>query len=98
MGNNVHEYKCGVCGTSYNSIAERMHCESACLKKQEDEAKKVAEAKKREEQNDRKAQVDAAIKHAEQVLRDYIRDYGTYYSPIDPMDLLTHLPRWHWNF
>lgn len=69
-------YKCGVCGNTYESIAERMNCEQACLKKQEEEAKKAAEAKKNAEKDVRKAEVHQAIKNASDLIHDYIEDYG----------------------
>lgn len=71
-------YKCAVCGGVYDSIAERMKCEAACLKRQEEEAAKVAEAKKKEEQKARKEEVDAAIKNAQDLLAQYTKDYGHY--------------------
>ena len=78
-------YKCGFCGSTYHSIEERMKCEQTCLAKQEIEAKKAAEAKKQEEQNVRKAELDLAIKqaneaidHANKIMRAYVSDYGSY--------------------
>lgn len=82
---NRPAYKCGICDKIYDSIAERMHCEQTCLAKQEVEAKKAAEAKKQEEKSTRKAEVDLAVKqaneasdHAEELIRAFIRDYGRY--------------------
>lgn len=71
-------YKCAVCGGVYDSIAERMKCEAACLKRQEEEAAKVAKAKKKEEQKVRNEEVDAAIKNAQDLLTQYTKDYGHY--------------------
>lgn len=82
---NKPMYKCGICGKVYDTIAERMQCEHACLEKQEIEAKKAAEAKKKEMQKIRKAEVDLAVKqayeatdHANKLMREYIADYGRY--------------------
>ena len=71
-------YKCGICGKEYPSIAERMKCEQACLKNQEEEAKKAAEAKKKAEKDTRKKEVTMAIEHASELLNEYIKDYGSY--------------------
>lgn len=71
-------YKCAVCGEVYDSIAQRMNCEQACLKKQEEEARKAAEAKKQAEYNDRKAEVDAAFDHAYDLKEKFLMDYGSY--------------------
>lgn len=82
---NKPMYKCGICGKVYDTIAERMKCERTCLDKQEIEAKKAALEKKKEEQKARKAEVDTAIKqaneatdHANKLMRDYVADYGSY--------------------
>ena len=71
-------YKCGICGKEYPSIAERMKCEQACLRKQEEDAKKAAEAKKNAEKNTRKDEVTQAIEYASELLNKYISDYGAY--------------------
>ena len=41
-------YKCGICGKEYNNVLDRAKCEIACAEKAEEEAKKAAEAKKKE--------------------------------------------------
>lgn len=71
-------YKCAVCGEVYDSIAKRMNCEQACLKKQEEEARKAAEAKKLAEYNDRKLEVDAAFERAYDLQEKFLIDYGHY--------------------
>ena len=72
------QYKCGICGTVFDSIEERMNCEANCIKKQKDEAKKAAEAKKKAEKETRKAEVTDAVKKANELLEEYIQDYGSY--------------------
>ena len=34
-------YSCGICGKEYEKIADRMRCEMNCVKKMEEEEKKV---------------------------------------------------------
>lgn len=72
-------YKCGICGSIYDTIAERVACESKCLKKQEEEERLAAEKKKKEEQYRRKKEVDDAFERAENLRNEYVEDYG-YYS------------------
>ena len=75
----THEmWKCGICGEIYDSISKRMQCEASCLHKQELEAKRIAEAKKKEEQAERQAKVTDLIESAHAALLDYEKDYGTY--------------------
>lgn len=71
-------YKCAICGKEYPTVAERTTCESACLKRQEGEAKKAAEAKKKEEQSARHDEVTKAIDGAVALLIEYTKDYGHY--------------------
>lgn len=78
MQNIKKKYLCGICGHSYDTVYERMTCETTCHKKQAEEAKKAAEAKKKEEQKMRKEAVDEAIKRAAKLQREYVKDYGHY--------------------
>ncbi|MGN5457052.1 MAG: hypothetical protein ACI4XN_13730 [Candidatus Kurthia intestinigallinarum] len=71
-------YKCGICGKEHPSIAERMKCEQACLKKKEEEEKQAIEAKKKAEKDARAAEVTQAIEHAAELLNKYINDFGSY--------------------
>ena len=71
-------YKCGICGAEYPTVAERMKCEQACIKKQEEDAKRLAEEKKKAEQDARRAEVTQAIDNAFNLLNKYMKDYGRY--------------------
>lgn len=71
-------YKCAICGEVYESIAQRMNCECACLKKQEEEAKKAAERKKAAEYEARKKEVDMAFDHAYELKEKFLKDYDSY--------------------
>lgn len=71
-------YRCGICGAEYATVAERMKCEQACLRKQEEDAKRLAEEKKKAEQEARHAEVTKAIDDAYSLLNMYIKDYGMY--------------------
>ena len=79
--NNMYaqpKFKCGICGKIYDDIKGRNHCEAVCLKKQEEEAMKAAEAKKKAEQADRHAKVTSLIDNAYAALIKYNDDYGAY--------------------
>lgn len=71
-------YKCAICGGVYDSIAQRMNCECACLKKQEEEAKKAAERKKAAEYEARKREVDEAFNRAYELKEKFLKDYDSY--------------------
>ena len=72
-------YKCAVCGEVYNSIAQRMNCEQSCLKKQEEEERIAAEAKKAAEYESRLYEVNAAFDKAYDLKDKLVRDYGGVY-------------------
>ena len=79
--NNIYckfTYKCGICGKEHSSVYDRMNCEMACVKKQQEEERKAAEAKEKEEQKARKAEVDAAFTKLYDLVGAYVRDYGHY--------------------
>ncbi len=69
------QYKCAICGKIFNELKERIDCESQCLKNQELEAKKIAEAKKKEEQEARWAEVEMAHNHYVELYEAYLKDY-----------------------
>ena len=72
------QYKCAICGTVYDDLKERVKCESTCIKKQEEEAKKAAELKKKAEKETRHKEVIAAYDHFHELLKKYTEDYGTF--------------------
>lgn len=72
------QYKCGVCGEIFDSIAERANCEFKCIKKQEEEAKKAAEARKKEEHEARYKELVDAYDNFNKLLKKYTHDYGTF--------------------
>lgn len=71
-------YKCGICDKMFDNVVDRANCELACAKRVEEEAKKAAEAKKMEEQKMRKAEVDAAVSIAFDLMDKYIEDFDHY--------------------
>lgn len=71
-------YKCEICGKEYSTIAERTKCEAACLKQQEEEAKKVAEAKKKAEKDARFSEASTALDNAFALVNKCVEDYGSF--------------------
>ena len=79
--NNIHNkptYRCGICGSEYESIQQRASCEMSCLKKLREDEKRALEAKRKAEQTSRKAEVDAALKNFSKLAEAYAKDYGSY--------------------
>lgn len=72
------QYKCAICETIYDNLKDRVNCETKCLKKQEEEAKKAEELKKQQEHAARKADTDAKVKAMIDAVNAYTKDYGFY--------------------
>ena len=72
------KYKCAICGQIYDTLRERINCETTCLRCQEEEEKKAAELKKKEEQNTRHNALDMLVEQTVTALMAYIDDYGSY--------------------
>ena len=88
------QFKCGICGEIYDELKDRNQCEAKCIKNQEIEAKKAAEAKKKEEQPIRKAKVDEAYKTYIKLRDDYVKDYCVYEYADDKFITNTLVNKW----
>lgn len=75
---NKETYKCSICGTEHGNVLDRAKCELACFEKQKEEARKLAESKKKAEKDARQLEVDKAIEHANDLLEKYLEDFGSY--------------------
>lgn len=64
-------YTCEICGSEYNTILDRAHCEIEC-------AKKLQEEKKAAEKSLRKEAVDEAFENLHKLVTAYVKDYGHY--------------------
>lgn len=102
--NNVYSkptYKCAICGEVYDNVQARMQCEMKCIKKQEEEEKKAAEAKMKAEKDARQQEVSAALDNAYALIGKYIEDYGsfTYNGQYKGLDMLNmdHFPSKLWH-
>ena len=81
MENNTYAkpmYRCALCDTIYDNIAERTQCEQSCLKRKAEAEKREALAKKNEEKRVRKEEVDNAVANAFKLINAFIRDFGPY--------------------
>lgn len=71
-------YRCAICGTEHDSIAERIKCEMKCLNART----KLEEQKKQEalkhEKAARIAELNSAYKYYIALRKKFIHDYGYY--------------------
>lgn len=75
---NKETYKCSICGKEHDNTFDRAQCELKCWEKQKEEARKLAESKKKAEKDARQLEVDKAIENANDLLKKFIDDYGSY--------------------
>ena len=87
---NKPMYKCAICGEIYDDVQDRMNCEMVCIKKQKEDEKKAAEAKKQAEKDARFAEASAALDNALSLVNKCVEDYGSfqYSGKAKDMDLL----------
>ena len=94
-------YKCGICDTIYESIAERSQCEQACVKKQIEEEKKAAEAKKNAEKNADFTEASIALDNALTLVNKCVEKHGLfqYKGKLKELDMLNmdFLPSKLWH-
>lgn len=76
--NKTRSYKCGICGASFSDVMSRNKCEMTCIKKQQEEAKAAAEAKKKAEKEARQHEVSAALDNVYALINKYVEDYGAF--------------------
>ena len=70
------QYKCAICGEVYNDVQSRMNCEIQCLRKQQEEEQKAAEAKLKAEKDSRYREVAEAVDNAVALIAKYNEDYN----------------------
>ena len=80
--NETKKFTCSLCGKTHNDVVARANCELSRARRQAEEAKKAAEAKKMEEQKTRKTAVDNARAEYLKLKKAYIEDYGAYTCPV----------------
>lgn len=74
----MDKFVCGICGKEYSNVGDRAACETMCLKKLEEERKKIEAAKMREEKAARTTRLNNLCDQFMKEYGEYVRDYGSY--------------------
>lgn len=83
-------YKCAVCGKIYDSIEERIACETACVEKQKREAAEAARADMEQKKNKLMEEIKSSIAATEALVKQYREQFDDepqvlhWYSVINP--------------
>ena len=98
---NKVQYHCAICGKAYDTIDERVACETKCLAARKKAQVELKKKKLEEEKATRKAEIEKKYKELSALVNDYCKDYGSlqigdtrYFD--DNMPTLSKLLGWWW--
>lgn len=74
---NKATYRCAICGKSYDTIDERVTCETKCLAARKKAQVELKKKKLEEEKATRKAEIEKKYKELATLVNDYCKDYGS---------------------
>ena len=94
-------YHCAICGKPYDTVDERVACETKCLAARKKDQAEIEKKKLEEKKNTRKAEIEKKYKELSTLVKNYINDYGSlqigdtrYFD--DNMPTLSKLLGWWW--
>ena len=98
---NKMVYHCAICGKPYDTVDERVACETKCLAARKKAQAEIEKKKLEEKKNARKAEIEKKYKELSTLVKNYINDYGSlqigdtrYFD--DNMPTLSKLLGWWW--
>lgn len=98
---NKMVYHCAICGKPYDTVDERVACETKCLAERKKAQAELEKKKLEEKKNTRKAEIEKKYKELSALVNDYCKDYGSlqigdtrYFD--DNMPTLSKLLGWWW--
>ena len=71
-------FTCAVCGKAHNNIADRAKCETACVIKAEEDAKKLEQAKIDGERKESEAAIHKALNNVEAMIESHCEKYNSF--------------------
>ena len=98
---NKMVYHCAICGKPYDTVDERVACETKCLAARKKAQAEIEKKKLEEKKNTRKAEIEKKYKELSALVKNYINDYGSlqigdtrYFE--DNFPTLSKLLGWWW--
>lgn len=98
---NKMVYHCAICGKPYDTVDERVACETKCLAARKKAQAEIEKKKLEEKKNTRKAEIEKKYKELSTLVNDYCKDYGSlqlgesrYFE--DNFPTLSKLLGWWW--
>lgn len=74
---NKMVYHCAICGKPYDTVDERVACETKCLAARKKAQAEIEKKKLEEKKNTRKAEIKKKYKELATLVNDYCKDYGS---------------------
>ena len=74
---NKMVYHCAICGKPYDTVDERVACETKCLAARKKAQAELEKKKLEEKKNARKAEIEKKYKELATLVNDYCKDYGS---------------------
>ena len=71
-------YKCALCDSIYDTVAQRVECEQLCLKRKEEEDKKAAATKRNAERESDFSEASAALDNALALVNKCVEKHGVF--------------------
>ena len=98
---NKMVYHCAICGKPYDTVDERVACETKCLAARKKAQAEIEKKRLEEEKTTRKAEIEKKFKELSNLVNDYCKDYGSlqlgesrYFE--DNLPTLSKLLGWWW--
>ena len=74
---NKMVYHCAICGKPYDTVDERVACETKCLAARKKAQAELEKKKLEEKKNTRKAEIEKKYKELATLVNDYCKDCGS---------------------
>lgn len=74
---NKATYRCAICGKAYDTIDERVACETKCLAARKKAQVELEKKRLEEKKTARKAEIEKKYKELATLVKDYCKDYGS---------------------
>lgn len=74
---NKMVYHCAICGKPYDTVDERVACETKCLAARKKAQAEIEKKKLEEKKNTRKAEIEKKYKELATLVNDYCKNYGS---------------------
>ena len=91
---NKMVYHCAICGKSYDTVDERVACETKCLAARKKAQAEIEKKKLEEKKNTRKAEIEKKYKELATLVNDYCKEFGESLYFGDDIPTLSKLIGW----